>query len=195
MPLGSERGRTARDWTVATGASLIELMFVVALAGVLGSMALLQVAAIRPGLRADGAMRLMAARLNEAREAAIVQRREMVIEFPTTNSFRILRREVPTGTTRLGSGIFEDRVGYGVVSGVPDTPDAFGNGGAVDFGAATSVRFTSEGMFVDSGGTPINGTVFLRIPGEPRSARAVTVLGATGRVRSYRWNGRAWIRV
>ena len=59
--------------------------------------------------------------------------------------------------------------------------------------------FNTEGMLVDSGGIPVNGTVFLLIPTDggfqQGSYRAVTVLGATGRVRGFRWNGGQWTRV
>ena len=46
--------------------------------------------------------------------------------------------------------------------------------------------------FVDGNGNPIDGTVFLGIPGLPGTARAVAVLGATGRIRQYHWDGNAW---
>jgi hypothetical protein len=39
---------------------------------------------------------------------------------------------------------------------------------------------------------PVNGTVFVGVPGLPYTARAVTILGATGRIRSYHWNGTTW---
>jgi hypothetical protein len=86
-------------------------------------------------------------------------------------------------------------VQYALVAGVPDTPDAFGRNAAVDFGGAPTLVFTSEGMLVDAAGNPINGTVFLSINGGARSVRAITVLGATGRVRAYRWNGAQWTRL
>ena len=43
------------------------------------------------------------------------------------------------------------------------------------------------------GGNIINGTVFVNTPGGG-GYRAVTVLGAIGRVRGYRWNGTDWTR-
>ena len=36
-------------------------------------------------------------------------------------------------------------------------------------------------------------TVFIIFPGMQQSFRAVTVMGSTGRVRGYRWNGRSWM--
>ena len=61
------------------------------------------------------------------------------------------------------------------------------------FGIATEVKFAPDGTLVNQSGATLNGT---RVPGDherqPLSARAVTVLGSTGRVRGYRWDGRAW---
>jgi hypothetical protein len=78
---------------------------------------------------------------------------------------------------------------------VPDTPDAFGNANAVAFGVANTVMFGTDGTLIDGNGNPLNGTVFLIIISQPESARAVTVLGATGRIRGYRWWGGVWTRV
>jgi len=54
------------------------------------------------------------------------------------------------------------------------------------------MKFTTTGAFVDAGNTFVNGTVFVGITGQPRTARAITILGATGRVRQYHWDGTQW---
>ena len=60
---------------------------------------------------------------------------------------------------------------------------------------------TGDAVFVqrwesvtDAQGNPINGSMFLGVSGRPETARSVTILGATGRVRSYRWTGNSWIQ-
>jgi prepilin-type N-terminal cleavage/methylation domain-containing protein len=174
------------------GFSLIEMLIAVALITVLGSMALFQIGSVRPSLKADGAMRVVMGELITARESAIAQRRLMQIEFVGTSAIRITRVEVPTGTTVLREVIFEGNVQYGLVAGVADTPDAFGNSEATDFGSAVSIMFGTDGALIDSTGTPVNGTIFLTIPDTPQSVRAVTVLGSTGRVRAFRWDGDNW---
>jgi hypothetical protein len=75
----------------------------------------------------------------------------------------------------------------------------FGNTQPVNFvnasnpGAVVAVaQFLSDGSFGAAVGVPVNGTIFTCIPGNSTSARAVTILGATGRVRPYRWDGSAW---
>jgi hypothetical protein len=89
-------------------------------------------------------------------------------------------------TTRLEGGpIF-------ILMGLDDTPDAFGKGTAIDFGSATNIKFTPDGTLVNQNGVTINGTVFMGMQPDVRSARAVTVLGSTGRIRGYRFDGKTW---
>jgi prepilin-type N-terminal cleavage/methylation domain-containing protein len=182
------------------GASLLEIMVVVAIVGVLTSMTVIQMDAVRPGMQADGAMRVVMAQLNYAREIAISQRRLVDVAFPGGNRITVTQRLLDGTMKPLVDAPFEGNVSYGLVSGVGDTPDAFGNSSAIKFGQASGstavVTFNTEGMLVSSTtGVPVNGTLFLRIPNVPGSYRAVTVLGSTGRVRGFRWDGGAWKRV
>jgi hypothetical protein len=55
--------------------------------------------------------------------------------------------------------------------------------------------FQSDGELVD-GATfqPINGTVFLGLTAQTATARAITVLGGTGRVRGWKISGNTWMQ-
>lgn len=177
------------------GFSLIDTMVTLSVMGIVGSMATMQIATVRRAMQGDGAMRLVMAQLNTAREMAITQRRHMEVRFVGNNWLQIVRNDVPTGTTVLTDVAFESNAQYSLVSGIGDTPDGFGNGSAISFGSAQRIMFGPNGALIDNNGSPINGTVFLSIANLPESFRAVTVLGATGSVRGYRWNGVAWTRV
>jgi Tfp pilus assembly protein FimT len=176
-----------------TGYSLLELVFVIALLGTLGGMAVMQMGAIRPVIQGDSAMRVVMGQLNLARERAIAHRRIVEVTFVGSNSVRLTQHDLPSGTTEISTVPFEGRVQFGLLPGVPDTPDAFGNGAPIQFTSAT-LQFNTDGVMVNALGAPVNGTVFLLIPNERLSFRAVTVLGSTGRVRGYRWSGAAWTR-
>lgn len=178
-----------------SGYTLIEMMVVVAVIGILGSMAVLQTAAVRPAMEADGAMRAVMGQLNMARETAVAQRRRVTVEWDLANSvLRIVRQDLPTGTTVLTAISFESRIRFLQLAGASDTPDGFGNASAADFDASP-VMFDTDGALVDESGAPVNGTFFLMAPDTPVSFRAVTILGATGRVRGYQWMGSTWKRV
>jgi prepilin-type N-terminal cleavage/methylation domain-containing protein len=176
----------------SAGFTLIEMMLVVCVMGIIAAMATFQIGSIRPGLQGDGAMRAVMAELNGAREMAIAQRRYMEISFVGTNRIQVIRRDLPNGTTTLRDVAFEAGVQYGLIAGIGDTPDGFGNGSATSFGAAPAIMFSTDGALIDTAGAPVNGTVFLAIPNESLSFRAVTVQGSTGRVRGYRWTGSQW---
>jgi prepilin-type N-terminal cleavage/methylation domain-containing protein len=186
----------ARRARTESGFTLIEVMMAVMLIGILGSMAIFQIGSARPAFVADGAMRTVIGQLNLARETAVAQRRQVdVICDEDKQVLRLIRRDLPEGTTLLAETPFEGGVRYGLPDSLPlDTPDTFGKGTPVDFGAAQSISFNSDGMLIDGGGSPINGTIFLMLPKQTLSLRAVTVLGSIGRVRGYRWNGVAWTR-
>ena len=186
--------RSPSGFRSAGGFSLIDMMLVVCLIGILGAMASFQIGSVRPGLRGDGAMRAAMAEFNQAREMAIAQRRQMQINFVGTNRIQIVRIDSATQTTQLRDVAFESGVQFGLVATIADTPDAFGKLSATSFGGAATIRFNTEGALVDPAGSPVNGTVFLIIPGQNLSYRAVTVQGSTGRVRGYKWIGNQWRR-
>lgn len=192
-------------------------MFVVGIMGVLSGMAILQIGASRPGLKGDGAMRVVLSQMNAARELAITQRRNMRVEFTLGNKVEIRREEVtvpatiPVTMTTISSVFIEGGLQFATVSNVPTTstaPDVVCNGSitAVSFPTATGspleVKFKPDGSLVNQDGAILNGTVCISLPNQVYgvsnstngvlSARAVTVFGSTGRVRGYRFDGRTW---
>jgi prepilin-type N-terminal cleavage/methylation domain-containing protein len=183
-------GKLASD----RGFTLIEMMLVVCVMGIIAAMAIFQMGAARPGMLGDGAMRSVMAELNTAREMAIAQRRLMEIQFIGTNRLQVIRHNLPNGTTTLRDVSFESGVQYSLIANITDTPDAFGNGTATDFGAAPGIMFNTDGSLIDNAGAPVNGTVFVSIPSVSLSFRAITVQGSTGRVRGYKWTGSQWRR-
>jgi Tfp pilus assembly protein FimT len=175
------------------GFSLIEASTVMLFIFIVSGFAILNLNGVMPGMRANAAATQTLAQLRSGREQAIAQRRNIELRFTGTNQIQLVRYNVPSGTTVLSTTTLEGRNEFRLFGGVSDTPDAFGNGSAVSFGGPGPWLFLSNGILVDSGANPINGTVFLGQADHPETARAVTILGATGRVRDYKWTGTAWI--
>ena len=168
----------------------ITSMFIFTVSG----FALLNISGIVPGMRANKAMYQTLAQLRNGREQAIAQRRNIRMQFLEGNQIQLERQDVPAGTTVLSTITLENNFQFRLFDGIPDSPDSFGNDSAVDFGSALTLTFLSDGTLADDQGNPVSGSVFLGLEDHPETARAVTILGATGRVRSYRWTGDSWIQ-
>ena len=180
------------------GFSLMELLVAVAIISVILGMALLNYGNILPNFRANSAMDQLLYQLRSARERAIAHRREVQVQFVGTNQLTITEIWL-LGTAPPASTVsFEGGAQYIILPGVPDLPAPFnfGNTAPVYFGGVSGgppiMKFSTTGALVDGGNTLVNGTVFMGIPGRPSTARAISILGATGRVREYHWDGSQW---
>jgi type II secretory pathway pseudopilin PulG len=187
MTIGNNRRSTE------AGYSALEMVVTAGIVGVIASIAVFQITQVQPSLTGDGAMRVVMGQLSQAREMAITQRRQMELQFIGIDQLQVVRQEFPAGTTVVSLVVFEGGMQYSLINGIPDTPDAFGRNTPVDFGGAIRVLFNSDGTLIDQTGSPVSGTVFVAIPSQPRSLRAITILGGTGRIRGYRWDGNKWI--
>jgi len=175
------------------GFSLVEANLVILIICVIAGIALLNVTGVMPGIRANTALSQTVAQLRSGRESAMAQRRNIQLTFLGNNQIQLVRLDMPTGTTVLSTVTLENDIEFLLSDGVPDTPDSFGNAAAVDFGGSAPLTFLSDGTLVDAQGNPLNGSVFLGLANNPETARAVTILGATGRVRGYKWTGSSWV--
>jgi hypothetical protein len=156
-------------------------------------MAVLQVGQAQPALKGDGALRVVVGQVNTARELAITNRRNMRLVYTADNQVQIVQENVPgPSTTVLSSVPLEGGVAFTLVPALPDTPKRFGNSAAISFTNALEVKFTPDGKLVNESGAYLNGTVFLALPNQKLSARAVTIMGSTGQIRAYKWDGSQW---
>jgi prepilin-type N-terminal cleavage/methylation domain-containing protein len=174
------------------GFTIIELLMVVAVGSILFAISVMGFSTAATRLRAENGETQVVWQLRLARDAAVSQRRLVEVQLIAPNQIRTIRQGIPTGTVVLNEYFLEGNVEFLQFSGVPDTPDAFGGAGPVDFGGET-LSFTAEGRLVDSTNSTLSGTIFLGIQGQPGSQHAVTVFGGTGRVRGYGWNGTGWV--
>jgi Tfp pilus assembly protein FimT len=178
----------------SAGFSLVELSIVMLFTLALAGFAALNITGILPAINANHSMSQVVDQLRNARELAVAQRRNIEVLFQNGNEIQLVRNDVPGGTTDMGMSTLEHGFEFCLFDEIPDTPDSFGNSEAIDFNGAGSMTFLSDGTLVDEAGNPLTGSVFLGVEDHPETARAVTILGATGRIRSYRWNGTSWIQ-
>jgi prepilin-type N-terminal cleavage/methylation domain-containing protein len=178
------------------GFSLLEGLVVIGVISIVMAMAIINFGNMVPNARANSAMDQLLYQLRSARERAISHRREVQIQFVGTNQLTVTELWVVGTPPPPTTYTFEGGATYTLLPGVPDTPMAFGNASAICFGGGATpppiMKFTTNGSFIDGGNTLVNGTAFLGIPGKNQTARAITILGATGRVRTYHYDNSQW---
>ena len=203
--------RGDRDRSGERGFSMTELSVAIGIILIIFGMA---IAAFQPAIQAakyDTGMRQVLDQLRQAREYSLANRRYVQVTFPivpTANGpeYQVVITEMNTFFTPGGGAVnpvlsttpiqFPEQ--FYVYPGYVDTPDGYGNSGAIVFGGtiggpAAGMVFQSDGELVSAATLqPINGTVFLGVPGNPQSVRAITVLGSTGRVRGWKGADSRW---
>jgi Tfp pilus assembly protein FimT len=205
----SKRTRTAEQ-----GFSLVEMVMVVALAFTVMAFAVMNTVGSSQNARANAAMDAVISQLRQAREIAIAKRRNVQVQFTAPNQIQLTILTLPgeavppvIAPTYLNDNV-PGGLTFSVLAGLPDTPMNFGNSTAISLqqptgGGAWTVMFTTSGAFCGTAqsaatlyqatnNNPVNASLFLGVVGKPTTARAVTVFGATGRVRSYNWTGSSW---
>ncbi len=189
--------RARRGGGQTRGFSMIELLIVTFILMIVSAMAIVELAPTYQQQEANAAMIQVASQLRQAREIAMTQRRDIQVSFIGNNLIQLTQLNLPAGQTVLSTVPIQAPVVFMLNPGTPDTPDAFGNAGPIEFGGIVggppTMMFQSDGTFVSTTGVILNGTVFLGEPKVPAATRAVTILGATGRIRMYKANPTGWI--
>jgi prepilin-type N-terminal cleavage/methylation domain-containing protein len=183
-----------RSWRPDSGYSLAEVMVALCLVAIVAGMAVPISSEFLHQRKADSSVVAAMTAMTAARNRAVAERRNVQIAFLDPNRIRISRVEVPDGDlTPVQDFTLENGLRFIKYDGVPDTPDAFGAGSATAFSGAMPVMFASDGSLVDANGDVVNGSIFVGLPEQRDSARAVTIFGATGMARAWKWRGTRWM--
>jgi len=184
-----------------SGYSAVELLVVLGILVILSAFAVFGWMGTNQNFLATAGMDDAVGQFRTARQLAISERRSIEIAFNGNNQIQ-LTPETTAGVPVVPNPLTPETLSSGVqfilFPGLPDTPMKFGNNAAISLVAAGAptvapVHFVSNGSLTDSNNNFVNGTIFLGLPGKRGTARAITILGATGRVRPYYWDGQNWI--
>ncbi len=175
---------------------------VIAIVLIITAGALVQFTPVLKSARAENALQTTLGQVRNARGLAIDQRRKYRLSFLAPRTIQ-LDQVVVDPVTKIQSFLFVSTIDLPVdtqfiaISGIPTsgsgtTPDSLPTtGAAIDFdvdygGGGTQIFFQPDGRALDSANRLNNGVVYVARSGELMSSRAVSVLGATGRVKGWR---------
>jgi Tfp pilus assembly protein FimT len=201
------------------GFSLLEMMTVVALGIVVTAITFISMVPVLKQGRLNNAYNTTLAAMRQARDNAVSQRTSYSVTFTTSTSpAKNTITVAPTLTTFQGEQNtvtyqLPSDIAFLAQSGLPTTaPDGYGTGVlAIDLGytahatgGSQTVYFCPDGSAQDDStgnclGNADGGVVYIARAGDLLSSRAVTLWGATGRIRGWRLyplggGGYQWLR-
>lgn len=207
MPTSRRKAPRQPTWRAAhQGFSIVELLVVVLIILILVAVALVTMVPKVQNSRANAGMELVLGEMRRAHERAIDERRIYRITFVPPNQIQLDVGQVAnvattiTGTTpafspaqqplTLPDGLQFICVG-GIPTGAGSVPDGLGSGAnAIDFdlgngGGGTQIYFQPDGRALDAANRLNDGVIYIAVPGNLASSRAVTLFGSTGRSKGW----------
>jgi Tfp pilus assembly protein FimT len=198
----------------ADGFSLLEMMIVICVLMIAGGITFMALQPALRDARANQAFESALMPLRVARQRAIAERKQYIVCYgntapagaatplgaPTAQSVQIFRWDAGTAlsaATQVTAVTLPIDINFQTIVGLPNppatVPDGFGNAAtAIDFDQAVAgaikdqVMFMPDGSAHDVNGNLNSGILYVARNGDLYSSRAVTLYGATGRIRGWR---------
>lgn len=209
LPLNADGASGVRR----NGYSMIETLIVVAMICVASAIAVPQLIAERRLTRSIGVTREIMSHLRQARQLAMAQRQAITFQYnDTTKQISIIDHNnnrgaqlltdpsypnnagcvVVTTTPLATGGLDSSEITIGIPSGLPNTPLGDGISMTPLTNNQLNVTFQPDGSVIDLNGNPIGQALFLYNSRADRgTASAISVVGASGRVKIWRYDSNA----
>jgi len=194
------RNSPRKDGTVshrARGFSLLETMIVVSIMLIAACISFITLQPTLQQAHANAAVDQTFMWMRQYRQRAIDEQKRYIITFAAPRTIQISRWDfalpVSPAPVVLYTETLPQDVSFQTLGTFPaPPPDAFGNGAtAIDFGQGIGlgglnyVVFMPDGSSQDVVGNLNSGVIYMTRNADTYSSRAVTVLGATGRLRGW----------
>ena len=181
----------------AHGFTLLELLIVIGIGLTVSAMALVLLQGSLNSTKADSALEMALGQIRQVHERAIDERHVYRLTFTAPRTIQTDRIDLAGTVTTpvfVSSIDLPQSVSFTIVSGTPasNTPNGFGSANnAIDLSVnnatgVTQVYFQADGRVLDSLNRVANGIVYMARPGDLTSTRAITVFGATGRMKGWK---------
>jgi len=180
------------------GFSLLEMMMVIAIIFIITTFSVMAWQPMNKQQHVTDAYNTTLSTMRWARDQAAADMRVYVVSFTAPGTITVTQNT--TAGPLLSTATLPSDITFHIEPGIPTspsvaptTPDGFGSGYyPIDFdqgvggGGATVIYFQPDGTALDAAGNINNGVVYFGRPGELTSTRAITVWGATSRLRGWR---------
>jgi Tfp pilus assembly protein FimT len=176
------------------------LLLVIAIGMTLCAFGLVRTQAGMAAFRANGAMSSLKSKLQFVRELAISRQRDIKLTYNGTNGINFFQINPDATETQVDTLVLEGFTVFTTFGGqnAPDPANAQWCTDALNtfrnLNTQNTLRFNSDGALIDSTDRKlVSGCFYLGKTGDPTTARSISMFGATGRARTYRWSNTTWI--
>lgn len=179
------------------GFSLPELMVVLLILAILAVLALPQIISSQRMFRYSGMQRQIVSSLRDARQQAMSQRKPITFQYDDRNartviyggSYGNLGDSKNIVAEMSGFGLEAADLKYGIPGGVPTTPLGDGTTLTALSGRKVEITFQADGSVIDVANNPSDTALFFfHRQYKKETAFAVSILGAGGRVKFWRYD-------
>ncbi len=191
------------------GFSLLEMMIALAIGLIMAGVTVLALMPLFKQNHVDAAYDTTLSVIRTYRSQSITQSKRYIIQFtaPGTITVQYWGVGVPVSPAPVTVATYTlpNDIQFATQAGFPATaPDSLGSGGtAIDFdqgmgaGGQNYIMFMPDGSSQDLQGNYNSGVVYMTLPGDLYSSRAISVFGTTGRIRGWRLysqGGNTWVQ-
>jgi len=183
--------------TTQQGFSLPEIVVVLLVIAILVVLALPQIISSRRLFRFSAMQRQVASSLVDARQEAMSQRTPITFRYNNRDkqiiyyggSFGAFGNSNNKVIELSGAGVADTEIVYGRPNGAPASALSDSSSMTPVANRVVDITFQSDGSVIDAGNNPTNNALFFYNRKYAReSAFAISVLGAGGRVKVWRYN-------
>ncbi len=172
------------------GFSLIEMILVATILAIGSTFSMLIIGPALQARASEMASRTVSMELRRARQLSVDTRRLLRVTFTDPKTIT-LDQQAPVsegGTwTQVSQLNLPDEMGFEIDGSVTAGPDGFATSEAVNFSGLSHVYFMPDGSAISGSGLISSGVVYVARPAEVETTRAITVFGATGRVKEWQY--------
>ncbi len=168
----------------------MEILMVAGLVAVVGAFSMIIIGPALEARNVEMAVRTVSTQMRRARQFSVDARRRTRVTFTTPGTF-IVDEQAPVSQggawTQVSSMNLPGDMELEIDGSVSNGPEGFATSQVADFSGASQIFFLPDGSAVTSAGIISNGVVYVAQPSKVETARAVTLFGATGRIKRWEY--------